>query len=107
VRALVQAVKRRGRALGWLAALLAMYPGGPQLKVKGGGGLAAIARQKKLQVRLYWPQQPSVSDVSSRVIAGGRYSIAPALSMSSLWEDVNWPWHTSHHTRSVIGTPTC
>lgn len=46
-----QAVKRRGRALGWLAALLAMYPGGPQLKPKGGGGLAAIARQKKLQAR--------------------------------------------------------
>ena len=49
--AFLQAVKRRSRALGWLAALLAMYPGGPQLKVKGGGGLAAIARQKKLPVR--------------------------------------------------------
>lgn len=49
--ACVQAVKRRGKALGWLAALLAMYPGGPLLKPKGGGGLAAIARQRKLPVR--------------------------------------------------------
>jgi hypothetical protein len=50
--ACMQAFKRRGKALGWLAALLAMYPGGPLLKPKGGGGLAAIARQRKLPVGL-------------------------------------------------------
>lgn len=43
--------KRRGKLLGWLAALLTMYTGGPSLKPRGGAGLAGIARQKKLQVR--------------------------------------------------------
>jgi hypothetical protein len=54
----VQVFKRRGRALGWLAALLTMYPGGPLLKPKGGGGLAAVARQKKLQVAPRCPKLP-------------------------------------------------
>lgn len=45
----MQAFKRKAKGLGWLAALLAMYPdSGPRAPT----GLPALARRKGLQVRL-------------------------------------------------------
>ncbi len=42
--------KKKAKALGWLAALLAMDGGGAVLKPRGGGGVSSIAKQRQLQV---------------------------------------------------------
>lgn len=47
--------KKKAKALGWLAALLAMYGGGAVLKPRGGGGVSSIAKQRKLQVHPFGP----------------------------------------------------
>ncbi len=61
-----QVFKRRARALGWLAALLSVCGSGNVLKPRrGGGGLAAIAEQRHVQVPPAgspWPAAPPCMD---------------------------------------------